>query len=148
MENIYNEAIQKVKEGARFRISFEKRSLKIDGKYVIKNGEYEGTLLTPTDSDATISYVEALYNRYRHSIPSERSEGQRKTYFQALPEQELSDEDMFYGERREEAQIKLELYILCAILNGSLKWDEIAKDKWFWQSPRHSSLILLKQWIE
>lgn len=148
MENIYNEAIQKVKEGARFRINFEKRSLKIDGKYVIKNGEYEGTLLTPTDSDATISYVEALYNRYRHSIPSERSEGQRKTYFQALSEQELSDEDMLYGERREEAQIKLELYILCAILNGTLKWDEIAKDKWFWQSPRYSSLILLKQWIE
>lgn len=148
MGNIYNEAIQKVKEGARFRINFETRSLKIDGKYVIKNGQYEGTLLSPVDAEATKSYIEALYNRYQHSIPSERSDGQRKAYFQALPEQELSDEDMLYGECREEARIKLELYILCAILNGSLKWDKIARDKWFWQSPRYSSLILLKQWIE
>lgn len=147
MENIYNESIEKIKNGARFCLNFETRSLKIDGKYVIKNSQYEGTLPPPIDAEATISCIEALYNRYQHSIPSERSQSQRKVYFQALSEQELSDEDMLYGEHREEAQIKLELYVLCAILNGSLKWDEIAKDKWFWQSPKYPTLIFLKQWI-
>lgn len=148
MKNIYNETINKVVEGAKFTVNYETLSLKVDGKYVIKNGKYEGELLPQIDVGTTISYIEALYNRYRHSIPSERSEGQRKVYFQALSENELSDEDMLYGERREEAQIKLELYVLCAILNGSLNWDEIAKDKWFWQSEKYPTLILLKQWIK
>lgn len=148
MKNIYDETINKVVAGARFSVNYETRSLKVDGKYIIKNGKYEGELLPPIDTEATIYYIEALYNRYRHSIPSERTDGQRKVYFQALPERELSDEDMLYGERREEAQIKLELYVLCAILNGSLDWNKFAKDKWFWQSENYPTLIILKQWVK
>ena len=34
------------------------------------------------------------------------------------------------------------------ILNGSLKWDEFAKDKWFWQCPSAKELIILKEWVE
>lgn len=148
MENIYHETIKKVEDGARFTVNYETRSLKIDGKYIIKNGQYEGELLSPIDTISALSYIEALYNRYRHSIPSERSDNKRKTYFQPLSEHEMSDEDMLYGESRDVAQVSLELYVLCSILNGSLDWDKFAKGKWFWKSEKYPTLIILKQWIQ
>lgn len=147
MENIYNESIRKVHNGAKFRVDFQKRNLKVDGKYVIKQGEYEGDLgIDPCDNP--LETITLLYVKYRHSIPSARSDSKRRNYFIALPEYKLEEDDMLYGEQRELAQIKLELYILIMILNGSLKWNDFAKDKWFWQSPDHKDLIILKDWIE
>lgn len=147
METIYNQAIASVDAGAKFRVNFQNRSLKIDGKYVIKDGKYDGDLgvkITNTPLEA----ITQLYNRYQHSLPSERSDNKRKCYFQALPEHLLSDEDMLYGQPREHAQIALELYVLGVILNESLKWDDFAKDLWFWQSPENKDLILLREWVE
>ena len=37
MQNIYYEVIEKVQNGAKFQVDFQQRSLKIDGKYIIKN---------------------------------------------------------------------------------------------------------------
>lgn len=146
MTDIYNESIEKVEQGFKFSINFEKRNLKIDGKYIIKDGQYDGSLgIEPTEN--VLAEIERLYHRYNHSIPSARSDGKRHPYFRALPEHELADEDMLYGEHRETAQIALELYVLIAIINKKLVWDEFAKDKWFWQSPNEPSLIILKQWI-
>lgn len=146
MQNIYQETIKKVSEGSRFRVNLEYRSLRVDGRYIIKDGEYEGELGTEPVHNV-LSAIERLYLRYKHSIPSERSDAQRKTYFRAFAEHELSDEDMLYGERRETAQVALELFILCSILNGSLVWDDFAKGKWFWKSSNAEGLILLKNWI-
>lgn len=145
-ETLYIKILQRVAEGARFKVDFENRSLKLDGKYVIKNGEYDGELCGPWGEP--IGEIERLYERYRHSVPSERTESKRRNYFRALPEKELSTEDMMYGELRENAQIELELFVLSQILYGTLKWDEFAKGKWFWQSSNIPSLILLKKWIE
>lgn len=146
MTNIYKESIEKVEQGSQFSVSFQKRSLKIDGKYIIKDGQYEGSLdVEPTTN--VLAEIERLYHRYNHSIPSARSDNKKRPYFRALPEHELTDEDMLYGEHRETAQIALELYILIAIINKILVWDEFAKNKWFWQSPNEPSLIILKQWI-
>lgn len=143
MHNIYEETIKKVEQGSRFSVNFQQRSLKIDGKYVIKNGKYEGECEIEQDG-YSLEIITQLFVRYHHSVPSERSVSKRKNYFIALPEQKLSDEDMLYGEAREVAQIKLELYVLLAIITGTLKWDDFAKDKWFWQSPDHKDLIMLK----
>lgn len=44
MNNIYQEAIQAVEEGAKFKVDFQSRSLKLDGKFIIQNGKYEGDL--------------------------------------------------------------------------------------------------------
>lgn len=148
MDDIYKATIGKVEKGARFRINFENRSLRVNGKYVIKNGKYEGSLgIEPQSTDETLSEIERLYQRYRHSIPTERSDARRKTYFQAVAEHELSDDDMLYGERRDNAQIALELYVLCSILNGSLVWEDFAAGKWFWKSGNTDGLIILKNWI-
>ena len=146
MTNIYKESIEKVEQGSRFSVNFIEHSLKIDGKYIIKNGQFDGCLgIEP--SDFSLAEIERLYHRYNHSIPSARSDNKRRNYFRALPEHELDDEDMLYGEHRETAQIALELYLLVAIINQSIVWDEFAKDKWFWQSPNEPSLIILKKWI-
>lgn len=147
MYNIYEETIKKVEQGSRFSVNFQQRSLKIDGKYVIKNGKYEGECEIEQDG-YSLEIITQLFVRYHHSVPSERSVSKRKNYFIALPEQKLSDEDMLYGEACEVAQIKLELYVLLAIMTGTLKWDDFAKDKWFWQSPYHKDLIMLKDWVE
>ncbi len=146
MDNIYKSSVDKVSHGARFRIDFPHRSLKLDGKYIIKDGKYDGELGIDKP-DNPLKVITQLFIRYHHSLPSERSESKRHNYFSALPECKLSDEDMLYGEPREVAQIKLELYVLIMILNGWLAWDEFAKGKWFWQSPEVKDLIILKEWL-
>lgn len=147
MNTIYEQALAKVENGSRFRVNFQNRSLKIDGKYVIKDGKYDGELGVEL-TDSPLEQITQLYNRYQHSVPSERSDNKRKNYFWAFSEHELSDEDMLYGQSRELAQITLELYVLGVILNGSLKWDDFASGLWFWQSPENKDLILLREWIE
>ena len=145
MKTIFQTALEDVANGARFRVNFEKRSLWVNGKCLIKEGQYEGELGGYTDNP--LQEIERLYDRYRHSVPSQRSDNKQRNYFRALSESELSDDDMFYGVHREEAQLELELYVLCQILHGTLQWDDFAKDKWFWQSPNIPSLIILKKWI-
>ena len=44
MENIYQETIRDVEDGAKFKIDFQSRSLKLNGKYIIQDGVFEGDL--------------------------------------------------------------------------------------------------------
>ena len=46
-----------------------------------------------------MSKIEQLYQEYKHSVPSERSESHLRYYFKALPEKELSDEKWTYTEK-------------------------------------------------
>lgn len=148
MENIYQESIQAVEAGAKFKIDFPSRSLKLNGKYIIRNGCYEGELgVSECNEDEFLTNVEELYHRYKHSVPSERSESKSHRYFMALPERNLSDDDMLFGEGRDKAQIELELYILCQIIND-LKWNPERMGRWFWQSKVDKDLVILKSWIE
>lgn len=144
MTNLYNDIIEKVEHGSRFNINFQKRTLKVDGKNIALDGERDFGVEIP---DNPIPKIEELYFLYRNSIPSERSDKKAKTYFQALPESKLSDEAMLYGMLREHAQIRLELFVLFAILQDKLQWDRFAEGKWFWQSSNQPSLIILKNWI-
>lgn len=146
--NIYQRAVQATQDGASFRINFQSRSLKLNGKYVIQNGKYEGELGVPCcGEDEFLANVEELYRIYKHSVPSERSEGKSHRYFISLPERSLSDDAMLFGERRDKAQIELELYVLCQIING-IKWNPEKMGKWFWQSSEDKDLVILRNWIE
>lgn len=147
MSNIYKETLGRVSNGARFSVNFEKRSLRVDGKYLIKDGQYEGNLGCPVVTDS-ITEIEQLFHRYRHSVPSQRSDDKHRKYFRALSERELSDDDMLYGTLRELAQVELEMFVLCQMIQGTLKWGDFAGEKqWFWQSPSLPSLIMLKKWF-
>lgn len=148
MDNIYKESVQAVEGGVRFKIDFPARSLKLRGKYIIQNGKYEGELgISLCSEDEFLANVEELYHRYKHSVPSERSESKSRRYFMAFSEKDLSDDDMLYGEHRDKAQIELELYILCQIING-LKWDSEKMGKWFYQSKTDKDLVILRSWVE
>lgn len=146
--NIYQRAIRAAQDGASFRIDFQSRSLKLNGKHVIQDGKYEGELGVPyCGEDEFLANVEELYRIYKHSVPSERSESNPRRYFMALPEKSLSDDAMLFGERRDKAQIELELFILCQILGG-FKWNPETMGRWFWQSSADKDLVILRNWIE
>lgn len=148
MDNIYQTAIQAVEDGANFKVDFRFRSLTLNSKYIIQDGRYEGELgMSLCVEDEFFTNVEELYYRYRYSVPSERSESRSRQYFMALPEKRLSDEAMLYGERRDRAQIELELYVLCQILGG-FEWNAETMGKWFWQSKTDKDLVILRSWVE
>lgn len=145
---IYEEIIKAVENGAKFTVNFQKRTCKVNGKVVVNDMQYEGFLGTyPSTEDEIISKIEQLYQEYKHSVPSERSESHRRYYFKALPEKELSDEDMMYGEQREVSRCRLELYVLFCIILSRLTWNP-SWGTWFWRSENDKDLIILKDWIE
>lgn len=128
---------RKIEDGAKFRISFEKRSLHINRKEV--------DLGDITDAEFSFDKLENLYRRYKHSLPGERDQV-RRSYFLALKEEDLTDDDVLYGERRQIAKFRLEYYVLCAIVSGALNWNE-DWGKWFWQSENDKSLVILRSWV-
>lgn len=148
---IYDELLKEVLEGNNFYINFIERKLKIGNRVLIKEGEWdrENNLgvekVCLTDC---LKNIERLYQEYRDSVPNKRSETRYKKYFKPLSFEEIPEENIFSGGvSRDYAQAKLEGYILCSILNGSLYWDENLMGKWFWKSKIYPELIILKQWI-
>lgn len=149
MNTIFDSTIERVRKGARFKVSFQTCTLIVGGKKVIDNGKFEGELgIGQVPCEQALAYIEDLYAQYKHSVPSERSERKRRKYFKALPEDDLNDEDMIYGTLRDIAQIVLELTVLCFILNDSLIWNEEKMGRWFWQSPNDKDLVILREWVE
>lgn len=150
MEKLYPEVIERIADGARFTVNLQRRSLKLNGKYIIKDGQYSGDL--GVELADPIQQIEYLYDRYRHSIPSERNDNRRRHYFQALPESKLDDDDMLYGISREVAAAELEIFILLALMTGTLTWEMFTnnnpKATWFWKSSNEPSLIIFKKWLE
>lgn len=148
MGNIYQEAITAIENGANYRIDFRSRSLKLNGKHMIRNGRYDGELGVPDYGGKDFfTDVEVLFHRYKHSVPSQRSESKSRRYFMALPESELGDGDMLYGQYRDTAQFELEFYILCRIIDGVV-WNPETMGKWFWQSEKDKDLVILRDWVE
>lgn len=153
MKVIMEEIIDRVYNGEKFHIDFEKRNMKVGKEYLIKDGQYDESKyilsksMTHTGLKDVLETIENLYLHYRYSMPSERSENKRRKYFKALAVDELTVEDMVNGELREVMQAKLESYILCKILKGELYWDE-NWGSFFWQSKKSPDLIILRKWIE
>lgn len=149
--SIFLKGLERVENGERFHIDFEKRTMKIGQAKVIDNGEYDTTeVLYDAKFDnprALLDKVRGLYIAYKFSLPSERSDKKRRKYFKALPIDELTDEQLIYGVRREVAQYMLEAFILCAIINGDFVWDDEIHGKWFYQDKTEQDLVILKNWI-
>ena len=151
---IYHELIERVSNGETFHIDFEKRTMKVGKKFLIKDGQYDTTRKLNSTTDAIcpmeliLAIIESKYRHYKHSLPSERSDKKRRTYFKAFSMEELTDEQLMRAERREIAQARLEGYILCMILENKFVWDENKLGKWFWESKEDEDLVILKKWIE
>lgn len=149
--SIFLKGLERVENGERFYINFEQRTMKIGQDKIIDNGEYDTTQVLydeKVDNARTLlDKVRELYIAYKFSLPSERSDKKRKKYFKAFPIDELTDEQLIYGVRREVAQYMLEAFILCAILNGDFMWDDEIHGRWFYQDKTEKDLVILKNWI-
>lgn len=149
METAYESLTEQVRQGAKFYVNFGERTLRIDKTLYSYNQESKDLLpAIPESMGEMFAEIERLYNNYKHSVPSERSESKRKRYFNALRENDLSDTDMLYGELREVARFELEAYVLFCIALGVFVWDEGRMGKWFWQSEEDKDLVILRQWVE
>lgn len=147
---IYSELLERVENGEPFTINLQKRNLKINGKYIIKEGVYDENRMLIADNytpDSVLSIIENLYENYKFSLPSERSDNKKKKYFFAYSIDEIPDEKFFANfESREKSRARLEGFILLSVLNGKFTWND-SMGKWFWQSKIDKDLIILKQWI-
>lgn len=143
---IYEKLIDGVSKGQSYYINFKTKDLKLNKKFLVKNGEYDGEyMFLPCKAK---EHIEELFESYYFSIPSERSEIQT-TYFHHVEDDELSVADLVCGESRFIAQAKLEGYVLGLILSNC-PWESIAEDKknFFWQSKNNKNLIVWKEWFE
>ena len=87
-----------------------------------------------------VETIEELYDIYKHSIPSEKTMN-RVSRFKALPESELSNDDMLYGVEREQAEKDLE-----QALQGFAMPEDAGS--WFWQSKNDKDLVVLRSWAK
>ena len=149
--SIFLKGLEQVENGERFHIDLEQRTMKIGQDKVIDNGVYDSSqVLYDWGFDnprVLLDKIRELYIAYKFSLPSERSDKKRRKYFKALPIEELTDEQLIYGMRREVAQYTLEGFILCAIINGDFMWDDEIHGKWFYQDKIEKDLVILKNWI-
>ena len=126
-----DEFIKKVEDGQPFRISFEKREVRLNGFLVDIDFELP---------DNVEEKLFELFRNYKYSVPSAKADSK---YFFALDEKKLSTKQLAENEHRYIARAKLEIYVLGLIINN--KWD--FGDKWYWQSKRDSNLVLFKKWF-
>ena len=149
--SIFMKGLEQVENGEKFHINFEQRTMKIGQHKVIDNGNYDvSQTLYDEDFDnpmLLLDKIRELYVAYKLSLPSERSDKKHKKYFKALLIDELTDEQLLYGARREIAQYMLESFILCAILKGDFVWNDEIHGKWFYQDKLEQDLVILKNWI-
>ena len=141
---IYDRLVEHVHDGGRYKIDLVNKTLRLGKEMVINEGQYEGELIGDLPRDPW-EVLEDLYESYYNSCPSARTDrGSR--YFKAKPVDEFDFLELLNGETRYEAQAKLEGFVLCAVLAGVLKWNPLY-GTWFWRSPKHDDLRLLKIWF-
>ena len=149
--SIFLKGLEQVENGEKFHIDFEQRTMKVGQDKIIDKGEYDTSQVLYDERfdnpQILLDKLRELYIAYKFSLPSERSDKKRKKYFKALPIDELTDEQLIYGARREVAQYMLEAFILCAIINGDFVWDDEIHGKWFFQDKSEQDLVILKKWI-
>lgn len=155
--NFFDEMMVRVSDRMSVFIDLENKTLKFGKEKVVENGEltekYKDYDYMPQfySCDNPWETIENLYESYRFSTPGKRDidfyrkDSVRKTYFKALPLDELDDATLVVGEEREIAKVELEGFVLLMTLENKLKW--IWEDKWFWQSEKYPDLIVLKKWI-
>ena len=140
---LYDEIINSVSSGSVFNVDLKKKVLQLDKN----NVPLDNINVNISSSEDMLSTIHKLFERYKHSVPSERSEGKRRRYFKALKLSEIDYDDFMFGEGRDTAQIKLELYVLLSSIYHKDFWEEIFKEQFFYQSDKDKDLIILKDWV-
>ena len=126
-----SEFIKKVEDGEPYRISFEKREVRLNGFLVDIDFELP---------DNVKERLLELFRNYKYSVPSAKADSK---YFFAFDDTHLSTKQLVENEKRYIARARLELFVLGLIINNKLDFG----DKWYWQSEKDSKLVLFKKWF-
>ena len=138
-----------VDHGVPFRVDLAKKNMTVGSTKIVEDGKFFGTVsdLDLVNGDV-MRTLDDLYAVYKRSVPGERDCRRERngSQFHAVPFDELTDDDVLYNARRNEARYDLEAFVLFAILNGQLKWND-EWGTWFYKSPKDRDLVLLKDWF-
>lgn len=143
--------LELVGKGYKYYFDMKKKEI-----YVIFNNKTV-TYISPDDKceycegyDNVIDQIECMYHRYRHSIPSTRSERMKHNPFRfgALKFHELAEDDKSYGMNRDYALAELVSYIIFGVINNCITWDMFGNHNVFWKSRNFEQLIIMREWIE
>lgn len=97
-------------------------------------------LLPGTSSDKSLCELERRYDNYLNSRP----DGRKQSRFYARPLERMTMADLISGTDRKSAAEDLELWLAGNVREADLFPDGIS---WFWQSPTHPQLVLLRTWF-
>lgn len=125
----YENFIKRVNQGCSYRIDLTKRELRINNK-ITNFDSFIGNWQT----------AEELYQKFKHSAPCERNNG-NTPYFKALGFEELSDDELAFNENRNVAQAMLEGYLLMAVM-------EWRNGKQWYRKGADTDFIVLREWIK
>lgn len=146
--SIFDDIMRRAEAGERVSVSLASRSVRAGGQTVIDNGKWMGELgLAAAAPEDALAHIEELYDVYSRSLPSqlENSRSRVRRWFHAG---DCDDDDMLWGEDQLAARCRLELTVLCYMLNGSLtRTSAPFAGKWFWQSSRYPGLSILTEWL-
>ena len=71
--SIYSELIERVDNGERFHIDFEKRNMRVGKEYLIKDGEYDTSKelfgIEIYSLQVALHMIRELYKNYKYSLP-------------------------------------------------------------------------------
>lgn len=139
--SLYGELLERVSKGAKFKIDLVGKTLKVDGKEIV----LEGNLIDENDvgNGDPWEILETLYLSFKRSVPSAKYNG--KSYFKCDSVEDLSDDEIAFNEPRGLAQFALECYVLFASVLGWLKMKN--EKHFFWQSKIFPECVVLREWI-
>lgn len=140
--SIYSTLLERVSKGAKFKINLVDKTLQIDGKEII----LEGNLIDENDvgNGNPWDILETLYLSYKRSVPNTHQNGNRP-YFKSDSVEDLTDDEIAFNEPRGLAQFALECYVLFASVLGWLRMEN--EKHWFWQSKVFPECVVLREWI-
>jgi len=104
----------------------------------------DGTVIDFSDDSliGTTSFY-GIYKLHESFLNSSPVEDSKKGNFRAKSSDELTHNQMIYGEDRVKARYALEAYILLGVASGQLAWKY--GNHWFHE---HNGLVLYRSWFE
>ena len=146
--SIFDDIMRRAEAGERVSVSLASSTVRAGGQTVIDNGKWTGELgLAAAPPEDALARIEVLYDVYCRSLPSqaENSHSRVRRWFHAG---DCDDSSIQWGEDQLVARCRLELTVLCYMLNGSLtRTSAPFAGKWFWQSSRSPGLVILAEWL-
>ena len=133
----------------KIHIDLEKKNLKVGRRIIIESAQVKQYKIKANhkayEFDDLIDRkfdMDDLYKQYKYSVPSERD---IRSYFRALGANELSDAQLVLGMHRAEARVRLEAYLVLAVITGIETWPDT--NKWYWQG-KDKDFVVLRKYFE